>query len=373
MGFAGIIDSTLREGVQAPGVHLGLEQRLRIASLLDRVGIEELELGIASRFDELCSRLFTACRARGIRAQLALWCRCRAEDINLAVRLRPDVLSLSIPASDLHLRERLGKDRNWALKQLTAGIGLAREMGIKKVSVGLEDATRTDGDFLEQLGRVAAKHGAFRVRLADTVGLASPAKMAKLVTLFSKLPLKIGVHTHNDFGMATANAVAAIEAGAHWADTTVLGLGERSGCCRLEELAGYLSLVTRDREYKTRLLPELSRYTARAAQRSIPAQQPLVGSSIFTCESGLHLQGLTRNPATYEPYAPEAVNASRSLQIGSKSGRRAVSDRLRLLGHEPDEATLSRCLPLIRQHALRNRRPVTDQELCTLAVSGHTS
>ena len=138
----------------------------------------------------------------------------------------------------------------------------------------------------------------------------------------------LAVHTHNDFGMATANAVAALEAGAVWADATVLGLGERAGCARLEELVGYLRLE----KGQTGLAPEhlkgLAEYVADRSARSIDPARPLIGDRIFTCETGLHLQGLQKDPVTYEPYPPEQVGAERRLLFGAKCGRRALIERI---------------------------------------------
>ena len=168
------------------------------------------------------------------------------------------------------------------------------------------------------------------------------------------------------------------EAGASWADATILGLGERAGTSRLEELAGYLSLASGTREYQTRLLRPLCKLVARAVERPINPQHPLIGRDIFTCESGLHLQGLTRNPATYEPYDPKLVGSCRRLLIGSKTGKRALSDKLSDLGYSLDKQTIDKTLPLIRQHAMTAGRSLSDQEISDLvtpsaAMTGSTS
>ena len=138
------------------------------------------------------------------------------------------------------------------------------------------------------------------------------------------------MHTHNDFGMASANALTALECGAHWADGTILGLGERTGCARLEELVGYLQLAKGINRFDISALKALALEVAEFSDRTIPASQPLIGDDIFACETGLHLNGLVANPATYEPYSPEKVGAERKLFFGSKVGRRALhywSDR----------------------------------------------
>ncbi len=363
----GLVDSTLREGEQTPGVLFSLAEKIKIATLSSQVGIEEIEIGIASPRDTGLPALIQACRQKTA-SRLALWCRCVSEDIIHAAKLDPDVLSLSIPASDMHLTEKMQRNRKWAVDTLKRSIQLARTMGFTMVSVGLEDATRADENFLKKLTTTAHWAGATRVRLADTVGIASPTEITRLVTLLKKsCPVEIGIHAHNDFGMATANSIAALEAGADWADATVLGLGERAGNSRLEEMVGYLSLQAGTRSYKTIDLRALCNVVADAAAQKIDAGHPVVGDSIFTCETGLHLQGLHRNPATYEPYDPKLVGATRKLQLGSKVGTRAVKDRLSSLGYELTEEKTGKIVSLIHKQAKHEQRPLSDAEISSLA------
>ncbi|MEA3546386.1 MAG: pyruvate carboxyltransferase [Thermodesulfobacteriota bacterium] len=365
----GLIDSTLREGGQTPGVFFSLDEKISIAVLLDRIGIEEIELGVATVSDPDLSLLMRACREKRITSRLALWCRCVDADIRHAAQLDPDVISLSIPASDLHITQKFGRSRSWVLETLARSIQTSLELGVKIVSVGLEDGTRADRAFLNELVRTAARSGAARVRLADTVGIAGPAMISSLVGRIKKsCSLEIGVHTHNDFGMATANGIAALEAGAHWADATVLGLGERAGNSRLEEMAGYLALKSGDnRTYKTEYLRPLCLAVGRASGRIISPHHPLVGESIFTCETGLHLQGLVRDPATYEPYDPERVGGRRRLLVGAKAGKRAVQDRLHALGCSLPEDEMERVATLVRRQARLSKRSLHDEEILAIA------
>jgi homocitrate synthase NifV len=368
--FLGIIDSTLREGEQTPGVRFRQEQRYAIIRQLCQVGVEEMELGVASAKNNYLPELLTFARqiSKG-EQRLGLWCRCLPDDIEFAASCRPDVLSLSIPASDLHISQRLQKDRAWILATLRRAVGQAREASIPFISLGLEDATRADPEFLCQLARAAAECGVQRLRLADTVGIGSPATMTTMVGMIRQQSgLPCGVHTHNDFGMATANAIAAIEAGASWIDATVLGLGERAGNCRLEEAAAFLCLQQGRERYQTHLLPALCRTVSKAAGIAIACNHPVVGGSIFTCETGLHLHGLTVNPSTYEPYAPAKVGASRTLRFGNKSGKRALCNHLARLGYPIDD---NRAETLSRQiRSLAGHRPqgLSDPELLSLAA-----
>lgn len=344
-----IIDSTLREGEQAPGVVFTEATRRSIITGLHRVGIDEIELGVAATVHTHLPRLVREARRISDRiCRLALWCRCRQEDIAFAASCAPDVLSLSIPVSDKHIRERLGKDKTWIKTTLACSIQQASALGIPYVSVGLEDASRADIDFLLAAAKIAAEHGAARIRLADTVGICSPGRMEKLVsTVKSAVKIPVGVHCHNDFGMATANSVAALEAGAKFLDATVLGIGERAGNCRLEEAVGYLSLVREQVEYRPEFLPELCRRVAETTGKGIADNHPLIGSAIFTCESGLHQHGLSINPDIYEPYAPERVGGTRRLRFGGKTGIKAVRLQLRKAGIRLDEMqirSLVRCI-----------------------------
>jgi len=246
--------------------------------------------------------------------------------------------------------------------------GLARDSGIPVLSLGLEDATRAAPDFLETVMRAAAQAGFGRLRLADTLGVAAPWEMAALVRRAKAMSgIEIGVHTHNDFGMASANAVAAIEAGADWADVSVLGLGERAGCARLEEVAGWLALARGWPGYRLEGLRPLSAAVARLAGLEVAGSHPLVGRDIFACETGLHLVGLFRNPATYEPFEPSLVGGERRLLLGGKAGRGAVRAYFGKRGRDLGGEGLNRLTSAIRAQAEKLRRPLRAGELEGLA------
>ena len=362
----GLVDSTLREGSQTVGVAFTLEQKVAIARYLTRVGVEEVEVGIASPLDRELPGLVARCRSEAGVRRLGLWCRCREEDIACALRLRPEVLSLSVPVSDLHITVKLGLDRV-AVAKIVAEAVLKARAAVDYVSLGLEDATRAEPGFLREIIAVACANGVDRIRIADTVGVATPGSIAALIRELRRFAVEIGVHMHNDFGMATANAIAALEAGAHWADVTVLGLGERAGNSRLEEVAGYLALQGA-RPYETTLLPDLARLAADCAGRKIEPHHPVIGAGIFTCETGLHLAGLAKNPQTYEPYEPSLVGAKRHLSYGAKVGRQGVAERLRQLGLHCQEAQLGRLAEAFRLRCRDLGRPLHDREVLLLVT-----
>lgn len=359
-----IIDTTLREGEQTPGVLFTVEEKKHILAELAQLGVDEVELGIASKLTTCLPELTAYCRSNLPGLKYSVWSRCKGGDISYAASLGADVISLSIPASDLHLHDKLGKSRSWALSAMTSSIAQAKSLGMS-VSVGFEDATRANTGFLIQLAKAAEQSGAFRIRIADTVGSASPASVKSLVEALKAAlgGTAIGVHAHNDFGMATANAVSAAEAGADWVDVTVLGLGERCGCARLEEVAGYLELTGWQSRFDLSRLRPLAEFVAGKIALQIDPHRPLLGNDIFTCETGLHLMGLQKNPKTYEPFAPERIGASRKLLYGAKSGSHALAHELQTRGHSPlAPDSLAEQLKQVRGFARKLGRPLTTQE-----------
>ncbi len=368
----GLIDSTLREGAQTVGVLFTLAQKIMIARAVAAIGIEEIELGVVTPLDQELPALVEACRSFAQAPRLALWCRCRAEDIMAAARLRPDVLSLSMPVSDRHITKRLQKTHTWVLARLRESLRLAAELGLGCLSLGVEDASRADQAFLAELIGAAVASGVRRIRFADTVGIMTPEETGTLIRSYRKRypVLELAFHGHNDFGLASANAVSALEAGAQWADVAVLGLGERAGCARLEEVAGMLTLVKKRREYKVERLRTLCELVAQAAKRPVADHHPLVGGAIFSCESGLHAHGLLVDPVSYEPYPPERVNARRTILLGAKTGGRAVAAQCARLGVSPPVKALPAIVAKVRQGARELGRPLLDAELVGLAMSG---
>ena len=346
-----------------------LAQKKEIFTALCSVGVEEIELGIATGFDADLPQLITFCRSAASGSRLALWSRCRLEDITLAHSLQPDVLSLSIPVSDIHIKKKLGCTRAWVLETAGKSIAKARQLGFKVVSLGLEDATRAEQEFLNKIIAAAIKAGADRIRLADTVGVANPGKIAELVKCVKNIgPVEVGVHAHNDFGMATANSLAALDAGADWADVTILGLGERAGNARHEELAGYLALQGR-RDVELRMLADLARKVAAMSGRIIEPHKPIVGENIFCCESGLHLQGLRQDTSTYEPFAPDAVGARRKLRFGGKIGRKDIKNCFAEIKKQAANIDIDDIVLRVRNKAAAKGRPLKRRELLTLVSS----
>jgi len=373
----GLIDTTLREGEQRVGVYFSDHQRLRIFENLCLCGIEEIEVGISAQRNRGLAALFTDCRLLANRKErpprLALWSRCRADDVALAAELQPDVLSLCVPVSDLHLGVRLRKSRSELRRMLCNILEVIRDK-FPYISLGFEDASRADAIFLMELLRIAADYGADRIRLADTVGVLSPGGMQALVELGRKgFPGEIGVHCHNDFGMATANSVAALESGADWADATLLGLGERAGNARLEEVAAFLRMKDCQKagcgSYDLLVIKKLCLFIAAITGKQVEADKAIIGTDLFTCESGLHCAAIHHSPATYEPFEPETIGARRHLVYGAKTGRRSLAGKLQTLGFSLPDPVLDDLVDVVRSKSTERGRPLDEDELAQLVAA----
>ena len=371
-----LIDSTLREGAQAYGVYFGAGAKRRMAELLAAAGVDELECGWVGQ-DGLEDFLTWAAETlpkpgNGLAPggpALSLWCPCREADVREAARLAQagliQRLSIGAPSSALHREKRLGLSQAEMTARVRGVVATAISLGIDYVSVGLEDISRADADEALALAGAAAGAGAARVRLSDTVGLLTPAATAALVGRFVKaLPVPVALHAHNDLGMATANAVTALEHGAAFADVSVLGLGERSGIAALEQVAAWANLRA-EGTYDLRVLRALCLLAGQAGKMPVARNRPVVGQDIFAAESGIHVHGLLRDPSLFEPFAPEEVGASRRVGVGGKSGCAALGQALERLrqplqpGAKPDESLLKR----VRALGQRLGRPLTDSEI----------
>ncbi|HXG60852.1 MAG TPA: homocitrate synthase [Planctomycetota bacterium] len=356
-------DTTLRDGEQAPGVAFRVEEKVAIARLLDRLGVPMIEVGIpAMDGDE--AEAIRRIVGLGLRARLVGWNRGRREDLEKSFDLGLRCVHIGLPASSKLLEEGLRKDRAWLLRTMSELVQWARSRA-EFVSLSAEDVCRADPAFLVEYARVARDSGADRLRMSDTVGLATPERYAALVSrVLEATGLPVMVHAHNDFGLAVANTLAGIRAGAAYAHVTVNGIGERAGNASLEETVMALKyLYGIDVGWDLQVLPELSAVVARACGVPVPPWKPIVGSNVFAHESGIHVAGLLRAERTFEPFAPEDVGGRRRLVLGKHSGSHAIEAVLRERGRPADPERARRLLPLVRRHAVEHKRPVTPEEL----------
>ncbi|PLX73030.1 MAG: homocitrate synthase [Desulfuromonas sp.] len=365
-----IDDTTLRDGEQTAGVVFSLEEKKRIATLLDRIGVGELECGIPAMGKEEQASV-RALVDLGLNARLITWNRAVPADIQCSIDSGVDAVDISLSVSDLHIEKKLGKDRDWVKEQLKVALGFAKQHDLY-VSVGGEDSSRADLDFLVELMQIAKSEGGDRFRFCDTLGLLDPfATYDKVKYLTDRVDLDVEVHTHNDLGMATANAIAGIRAGARFVNTTVNGLGERAGNAALEEVVMAMKHACDiDPGIDTHRFVELSRLVGQASCRPVPEWKAVVGEKVFSHESGLHADGVLKFPGNYEGYDPAEVGLSRYMVVGKHSGRHGLNDRLLALGLRLERSQLETLLEKVRCFAQSAKRPLTDAELLSLHQAG---
>ena len=361
-----IVDTTLREGLQRYGLYADLPARRLLLQGVSLLGVEEIEMGPV-RGEPSFPALFEWAR-QTLDGRLSIWARCLPGDIRDVARLSPESISICIPVSDLHIKERLGTDRPGIRKRVTCCLGLARELGIPFVSLGLEDASRAEPEFVFEMAGLAARCGANRVRISDTVGVWNPVAVVDVVTRLREIPgIGLGVHCHNDFGMATANSIAALCSGADCADATLLGLGERTGLAPLEEVLGYLYFHAGLRHYDVSGLARLCRRASEVLGLAHAPYKPVTGEAIFFTETGLHVDGQYKSPRLYDPFPPAAMGHDSRVDVGAKSGRGAMRGKLRELGLD---GSLDHDKHLLQKvHALSSikKRPLETEELLCLA------
>ena len=317
--MTGFCDTTLRDGEQAAGVAFTPAEKLAIARVLDAIGVDLIEAGTPAMGGGEQDALRQLSGA-GLRAGVVAWCRGNRADVAAAAGCGVVRVHLSVPVSDLHLRHKLGRDRDWARRQLRDCVRDALDRQLQ-VSVGFEDASRADDGFVADLAGELHRLGVRRIRWADTVGRMEPFGIHdRLAALVRSVPVDWEIHAHDDFGLATANTLAAVRAGARWVSTTVMGLGERAGNAPLEEVAlarrhltGPTGPGTDDRGHgagpgraglDTTAFRSLACLVSRAANRPLPAGKAVVGNAAFAHESGLHVHGVLAAPDTYEPFDP---------------------------------------------------------------------
>ncbi len=353
-----LIDTTLREGMQARGVYLSPKERIELALRLANAGIEEIEIGWARRGEDLRELVETTMR---VGARPLVWSMARKISLEEAARSGCPAVTLCLPASRHHQEERFSMTPNQVEDWLWESVGEALKR-FDFVQVGLEDASRTDRAALISLSKIARLAGADRLRLADTVGLFSPTENSRMVRdVQVACGMDICVHLHNDLGMATAGAVTALEVGASAVDGSLLGLGERAGIASTEELAAW-AVMRRGSRYDLRAIREACFWLARTSGLEILRNKAVVGDEIFAAESGIHVDAIGRDPSLYEPWSPERTGHRRMIGVGAKSGRAAVRRKLREMGlTEP--VNLEPLVEDVREAGAKLRRPLEEEEL----------
>ena len=379
-GTVRIFDTTLRDGEQAPGAGLTAAEKLDVARQLARLKVDVIEAGFpaASPGDfEAVRRI--ALETRGGIAVAAL-ARCRDGDPQRAIEAirvaeRPH-LHVFIATSDIHLKHKLRMDRQQALAEALRWVRFGRKaLGRDaEIEFSAEDASRTDIDYLMQVYQAVVEAGASTINIPDTVGYAIPSEFGALVSRAVALvggQATVSVHCHNDLGLATANTLAAVQAGARQVEVTINGLGERAGNASLEEVV--MSIRTRPTQFPdlasniaTEQITAASRLVSYLTGFAVQPNKAIVGGNAFAHESGIHQDGVIKNPLTYEIMTPQSVGlAGSQLTIGKLSGRRGLQGKLRELGHDIE----GEALDAIYRQAIEladAKKEVTDADLLAL-------
>ncbi len=359
-------DTTLRDGEQTPGVAFTLAEKIAIAEAIAAAGIAELEAGTPAMDGEEVEAL-RAIAGLELGVRVMAWCRMTRADVAAARRAGVGAVNLSIPASDRLLRAKLGVTREEALRRVRELVPFALDAGFE-VAVGAEDASRADVDHLLRLADAAAEAGAFRLRLADTVGALDPfATHALVARVAGASDLAIEFHGHDDYGLATANSLAAARAGATHLSVTVGGLGERAGNAPLEEVAAALECLHGVATgVDLAQLSELAAMVAKAARRSVPAGKAIVGDDVFSHESGVHVAGLLADPESYRGPDPALFGRRHRFVVGKHSGAKALAHALGESGIGLSAETAPLLVARVRRRATQSKSAISSDELARL-------
>lgn len=363
-----IVDTTLRDGEQAPDVVFSPKQRIQLARQLVDCGVPEIESGIPAMGSKERSAL-RELNNEGLPVQLTAWCRAVEKDLMAAERCGYRSVHISLPTSPILLRA-LGRDEFWVFKRLEVLLPLAVEC-FKFVSVGVQDASRTETPLLMRLALHVQQLGVDRLRLADSIGCWNPANVHEVIQQihYAVPDLRLGVHMHNDLGMATANTIAAIQAGATDVDVTVNGLGERAGNAPLEQVALAMRTLP-DVSHGLRLagLYDLCVATSEISGFRLPANQPITGKNAFRHESGIHVHALLSDRRSFEPFSASEVGRSSALNItaGKHSGTSSLIYLLNKSGIQLSRSEALALLPRVRARAEQLGRGLSLDELSGL-------
>ena len=358
-----IVDTTLRDGEQTAGVAFANHEKVTIAQTLSDMGVDQLEVGIPTMGGDEKATIKAICK-RDLKASIMAWNRAVIADIEQSIDCGVDAVAISLSVSDIHIQHKLKKSREWVLENMYNAVTYAKKNGLY-ISVNGEDASRADINFLIEFINLAKEAGADRFRYCDTVGVMEPFTLRDTIEKIYKVTnFDIEMHTHNDFGMATANAIAGIVGGANHIGVTVNGLGERAGNAALEEVIMALKFVYGyETNIDTTRFREISKYVSQASGRELPIWKAIVGTNMFRHESGIHADGALKDPKNYEAFDPSEVGLERQIVIGKHSGKAAIINKFREYEIELSNEDAESMLELVRQTSVRIKRNLFDKEL----------
>ena len=358
-----IDDTTLRDGEQTAGVVFANDEKIHIARMLDKIGVHQIEAGIPTMGGDEKDAI-KAISSLNLNCSILGWNRAVRSDIDDSIECGVDAVAISISSSDIHIEHKLRKSREWVLESVKTSVDYAKGFNLY-VSVNAEDASRSDMEFLLQFARTAKEMGADRLRYCDTLGILDPFEtFMRVKTIIDIIGIDVEMHTHNDFGMAIANAIAGIKAGATYVNTTINGLGERAGNASFEEFVMALKYLENvDLGIDTHLFREISEYVATASGRFIPAWKPIVGDNLFLYESEIRATNVMKDSRTFELFGPEDVGLERKIILGKYSGVNTVLSKLDLLGYKATPKEAEEIADIIRAKSIAMKRSLYDSEI----------
>jgi 2-isopropylmalate synthase len=366
-----IFDTTLRDGEQTPGVSLTMEDKIEIARQLSKLGVDVIEAG-SPMSSEGEKRVVKEIAAAGLESEICGLARATQSDIDAAIDCDVDVVHVFIPTSPVQMKYAVNMTPEQVLSATVDHVEYVKKHGLK-CEFSPMDATRSEPRFLKQVCQAAEKAGADMLNIPDTVGIMIPKTMRKLIEDVRKaVKMPISVHCHDDFGMAVANSLAAVEAGATQVHATINGLGERAGNASLEEVVMALHMIYKLKTgINSRLLYSTSRIVATLTGIFVQANKAIVGENAFAHESGIHTRGVTVKPLTFEPIKPESVGRTRKLVAGKLAGTRGIKAELQEIGIHPTEDQLKEIVQRVKELGDKGKM-VTDADLLALtsAVMG---
>ena len=366
-----IFDTTLRDGEQTPGVSLTVEDKIEIAHQLNNLGVDVIEAGSPMSSDGEM-KVVKAIANEGLKSEICALARATKGDIDKAIDCDVDLIHMFIPTSPVQMKYAVNLSSDQVLSATINMIEYIKKHGLK-CEFSPMDATRSEMPFLKQICQAAEKSGADMINIPDTVGIMIPKNMSKFIQeIRSAVKVPISVHCHDDFGMAVANSLAAVETGATQIHCTINGLGERAGNASLEEIVMALHMIYKMKtSINSRLLYSTSRVVSTLTGLFVQANKAIVGQNAFAHESGIHTRGVTVNPLTFEPIKPELVGRKRKLVAGKLAGTSGIKTELEEIGIKPTEKQLNKIVKRIKDLGDKGKM-VTDADLLaiTSAVIG---
>lgn len=362
-----INDTTLRDGEQTAGIVFSTEDKIFIAKMLDEAGADEIEAGVPVMGGQE-KKAIKEINELGLKAKIVGWNRAKIEDIYSSLDAGLKVIHVSIPISKIHLEYKLKKDFQYIKTHLIDILRILSKEGVE-YSVGGEDSSRTEESTVMEIIKIAKEEGAYKYRYSDTVGILNPLKTYKIIkklTSFYK-DIAIEIHTHNDFGMASANSVSALTAGADSLSGSISGIGERAGNCALEEVIAYFNFIENKKiNFDLIKAKKIAEFISKITKRTVPLSKPIFGKNIFYHEAGIHTDGILKNPINYEAYPPEYVGAKRKLLVGKHSGSSIIKYKLDKMGFKITDADAKNILDTVKTESAKLKRCLTDKEFKTV-------